>query len=297
MPTLRLLGGVLVLLGGTAVLSPLVAMGLDAIGWEVAFSRAYNRVFEVLLVLWLLARRRRLDLGSAETIGLRHARWRPDLVSGFAVGVAGLSVALGFCYLAGGLVLGFRYPDTTKIVWKTVQGLGAAVAVGTFEEVIFRGVLLRRLSLDLGARAGLLATTTLYAAVHLLHPRSARGFDAWAGVRRTLEILAPLGDVANLPTFLGLFAFGMVLATTRVRTGSLWMAIGVHAAWVALFRVGRVYFRVRYRPAWLVGVGWPPLIGSATGAVALIVTAGLVAWVLRRREQKTLGNQPVLWST
>jgi membrane protease YdiL (CAAX protease family) len=286
MPTLRLLGGVVLLLAATAVLSPPVALGLEAVGWDVNFSRAYNRVFEVLLVVWLVARRRQLGLGSAEAIGVRRAGWRRDLATGFLIGALGLSAALAFCYLADGLVPALRYPETGKLVRKTVQGLLAAVVVGGFEEIVFRGVLLRRLSLDLGARGGLLLTTTLYAAVHLLHPRSASAHDALAGVRRTVEILAPLTDPANLPTFAGLFVFGLFLAAARLRTGTLWMSIGMHAAWVALFRVGRVYFRVRQRPEWLVGSAWPPLVGSVTGAVALLVTGALLAWLLARRRLK-----------
>jgi membrane protease YdiL (CAAX protease family) len=286
MPTVRLLGGVLVLLMLTAVLSPPVAAGLEAMGWGNTFSRIYNRVFEVLLVAWLLWRRRQLGLGSAEAIGFARAGWRRDLGRGLAIGLAGLSAALVFCWLAGGLVPGLRYPDTGKIVWKTVQGVASAIVVGGFEEVVFRGVLLRRLSLDLGARAGLVLTTVIYGAVHLLHPRSATAHDAWAGVRRTVEIAAPLTDPANLPTAAALFVFGLLLAAARLRTGSLWTSIGIHAAWVGLFRIGRIYFRVRERPAWLVGTGWPPLIGSATGAVALVVTGLLLAWALRRPGQK-----------
>ncbi|HWP64572.1 MAG TPA: CPBP family intramembrane glutamic endopeptidase, partial [Candidatus Limnocylindria bacterium] len=257
--------------------SPPVAAALDAFGWGTRFSRVYNRVFEVLLVIWLVARRRQLGLGAAQAIGLRRRHWARDLVAGVGIGFGGLASALLFCWSFGGLVPGFRYPETSRVVGNTIEGFASAAVVGTFEEVVFRGVLLRRLSLDFGPRAGLLVTTAIYAAVHLLHPRSSTAADAWAGVRRTLEILAPLADPANLPTFVGLFAFGLILAAARRSSGSLWLPIGIHAAWVVLFRVGRVYFRVRQRPVWLVGDGWPPLIGSATGAVALAVTALLFA--------------------
>ena len=284
MPTLRLLGGVVALLGLTSLLSPLVASGLVAIGWETTFSRVYNRVFEVLLVVWLVARRRQLGLGTAQAIGFRREGWARDVGIGFAAGLTGLLVGLLFCWSLDGLVPGLRYPEMDRVVKNTFQGLASAAVVGTFEEVVFRGVLLRRLSLDLGRTAGVLVTTAIYAAVHLLHPRSSTAHDAWAGVRRTAEILSPIADPANLPTFLALFVFGLILAVARLRSGSLWLPIGIHAAFVAVFRVGRVYFRVRTKPVWLVGDGWPPLIGSATGAVGLVVTAALLAlWTRGRR--------------
>jgi len=50
-----------------------------------------------------------------------------------------------------------------------------------------------------------------------------------------------------------------------------------------VFRVGRLFFDIRQRPAWLVGPGWPPLVGGAAGALALVATALLVATWLRRR--------------
>jgi membrane protease YdiL (CAAX protease family) len=284
MPSLRLLGGVVLLLALTAVASPPVATLLDVFGWGGNFSRAYNRVFEVLLVVWLVARRRQLGLGTAQAIGFRRSGWARDAFTGFAVGLAGLSLGLLFCWWQGGLVPGLRYEQASQVVRNTLQGFVSAAVVGTFEEVIFRGVLLRRLSLDFGRAIGFLLTTALYAAVHLLHPRSSTAHDMLAGVRRTVEILAPLADPANLPTFVAMFAFGLILAVARLRSGSLWLPIGIHAAFVAVFRVGRIYFRIRKNPVWLVGDGWPPLIGSATGAVGLLATAALLSlWAWRPR--------------
>jgi membrane protease YdiL (CAAX protease family) len=81
----------------------------------------------------------------------------------------------------------------------------------------------------------------------------------------------------------GLAGLGLVLAWARLRTGSLWVPIGIHAAWVAVFRVGRVFFRIRERPEWVVGSAWPPLIGGAAGLAGLIVTAALLLRRSRRR--------------
>ena len=75
----------------------------------------------------------------------------------------------------------------------------------------------------------------------------------------------------------GLAAFGLLLAWARLRSGSLWLPIGVHAGWVAMFRVGRLFFEIGAQPAWLVGPGWPPIIGGVAGAIAVLVT-----WLLLR---------------
>jgi hypothetical protein len=51
---------------------------------------------------------------------------------------------------------------------------------------------------------------------------------------------------------------------------------------VAVFRVGRLVFDIRPTPVWLIGPGWPPLVGGVGGVVALAATLGLVLAKLRR---------------
>ena len=61
------------------------------------------------------------------------------------------------------------------------------------------------------------------------------------------------------------------------------MPIGIHAAFVAAFRVGRLFFVLEPVP-WLVGAGWPPLVGGCGGWLAIAVTGGLVFRYTRRRK-------------
>ena len=76
----------------------------------------------------------------------------------------------------------------------------------------------------------------------------------------------------------GLGCFGLLLVWARLRSGSLWLPIGIHAGWVAVFRIGRLFFEIHPQPVWLVGPGWPPVVGGAAGAVAVAVT-----WLVLRR--------------
>jgi membrane protease YdiL (CAAX protease family) len=79
----------------------------------------------------------------------------------------------------------------------------------------------------------------------------------------------------------GLALFGLLLAWARLRSGGLWLPIGIHAGWVAVFRIGRLFFEMEPRPVWLVGPGWPPVIGGAAGAVAMLAT-----WLLLRGSRR-----------
>lgn len=282
MRLLLLVLGVLVL---TSVVSPGVAWITQQLGFDFKFSRVWNRCFQVSLGIALLVGWRRLELGGTDGIGLRAATWKRDLAIGLGVGFFGIGFGVLVCWLGGAMIPELRF-DPLKTVWKAAAGLGAAVAVGLGEEVLFRGILLRRLMLDLGARWGVVVTTGLYAIVHALRPGSSRALHAWAGVERTVGIFAPLAEPAALFSVLGLAGLGALLAFARLRGTSLWLPIGIHAAWVAVFRVGRLFFRIRQKPAWIIGPGWPPVVGGVAGWVALAATAALLVWVLRRLQTR-----------
>jgi membrane protease YdiL (CAAX protease family) len=278
--TLWLLGLILLLLVVTAVASPWIAIGLADVGFPFKFSRVYNRVFEVLLVVAMIAAWRPFDLGDARQIGLRRRGWAHDLGRGLLVGSAGIAVGLFACWLGGALAPRLRY-DLAKTVGQAAAGLLGAVIVGVGEEALFRGVLLRRLSADAGRAAGVLLSTALYAVVHALRPGGARDAHAWAGVERTLALFVPLGDEGVLPSIAGLFGFGLLLVFARFRSGGLWLPIGIHAAWVAVFRVGRLVLDIRRTPVWLIGPGWPPLVGGVGGWIAIGATFAALVVALR----------------
>lgn len=277
MRLLLLVLGVLVL---TSLASPGVAWVTRELGFDFKFSRVWNRCFQVSLGVALLASWRRLELGGTAGIGLRASTWKRDLAVGLGVGFAGIAVGVFVCWLGGAMIPELRF-DPAKTVRKAAAGLGAAVAIGLGEEVLFRGILLRRLMLDFGARWGVAVTTFLYAIVHALRPGSSRAVHAWAGVERTVGIFAPLAEPAALVSVAGLAGLGALLAFARLRGTSLWLPIGIHAAWVAVFRVGRLFFRIRQKPAWIIGPGWPPVVGGIAGWLALAATAALLVWVLR----------------
>ena len=293
MRSLTLLGLVVALLAVTAVVSPWAAWGAASLaGRPFDFARVHHRVFEVLLVVAFVATWRRLDLGGMADIGFTREGRARGLWAGVRIGLGGLAVGLGIAALLGGIVPALRYPPI-KTLRKALLGLVAALLVGTAEEAFFRGVLLRRLTRDTGPVGGVAATTAIYAAVHGL--RMVHGddvVDAWSGVSHTLALLAHLVAPTALPPLVGLALLGLLLAAARLLTRSLWVPIGIHAAWVAVFRVGRLFFDIRAKPRWLVGTGWPPLVGGAAGVIAVAVSALLLARYMRRQGQVGRGGVP-----
>ena len=278
MRTLGLLGLVAAVLGATALASPWAAWGAAAVmGRSFNFARVYDRVFEVLLVAGVLTSWRRLDLGSAAGLGFRRHAWARELARGLAIGLAGLAVGIAVAALFGGLVPALRF-SPAKTLRKALLGAGAAVAIAVGEEALFRGIVLRRIRRDAGDVLAVAATALVYAAVHVIRARSfAAPVHAWSGVQQTSVLFAPLASGAALPQVVGLSLLGVLLAVARLRSGALWLPIGIHAAFVAAFRVGRLFFEIRPTPGWLVGTGWPPLVGGVAGWIAVGVAALLLA--------------------
>ena len=283
MRTLGLLGLVAAVLLATAIASPWVAWGAAAVaGRHFTFARVYDRVFEVLLAGSLALDWRRLDLGSPAEIGFRRRAWARDLGRGVAIGLAGLSAGLAVAALFGGLAPGLRFP-AGKTVRKALLGVGAAVAIGVGEEALFRGVVLRRIRHDAGDGLAVAATALVYGAVHVIRARSFAGPPhLWSGFQQTIALLGPLASGSVPRPMIGLSLLGVLLAVARIRSGALWLPIGIHAAFVGGFRVGRLFFNVRPGPAWLVGTGWPPLMGGVAGWIAVGVAAALLAGGRRR---------------
>ena len=283
MRTLRLLGAVAAVWVLAAVVSPWLAAMLAAGGWRLTFARVYDRVFELLLVAAVVIIWRRLDLGTPRQLGLARPRWAVELARGFGAGVAGLALALVVCAVFGAIAPELRFA-AAKTLQKAVLGAVAAIAIGAGEEVLFRGVLLHRMVRDAGRVTGVVLTSLLYAVVHAIRIGGTRGGAVtwWSGIERSAALLAPFFARDAVPTVAGLFGLGLLLAVARLRTGSLWVSIGIHAAWVSVFRVGRLFFAIRHEPVWLIGPGWPPLVGGVAGWLAIAVAAGVLSSRRRR---------------
>ena len=116
-----------------------------------------------------------------------------------------------------------------KAVW-------SAVAVAVVEEWLFRGLFLGlwlRVSRPWAACVG---TSLVFAFVHFLAPppgyQVADPTSVWAGFRWLGGILLHFTDPGFIAAdFLTLFGIGVVLAGARLRTGGLWLPVGLHFGW------------------------------------------------------------------
>jgi membrane protease YdiL (CAAX protease family) len=221
---------------------------------------------EVLLVTAIAAwlERRRIDqYGLPLSQAFRERFWK-GMLAGLlmVVFVGGSMILIGAMRVAGFALRGGEV-FVQGFLW-----LAAMILVGLSEEYLFRGYALQALWRSIGFWPAALITTGLFAAAHFSKPH---------------ENAMDIGMI---------FFLGLVLCLSVKRTGSLWWAVGWHAA----FDFGQ-FFLIGTRnggqtpvghllnvtfpgPAWITGgeLGTEASVFMVPAAIATLVYVG---WALR----------------
>lgn len=298
---------------GAAILTPVLfwagksfaalmdASGSEGFGWLSSalrrgdFSRYFNRAVLIIalvlvypMVRWAGFDRSLFPKWSPASSGLRHC-----LVGFFAA--AALLLLLGW-----GLIGGGAYKLKPEPSWSSVgSALIAAFSVGFIEEFFFRGALLGLFLKSLSRAQALIWCTFIFAIVHFLKPpesfvllpESVTWLSGFAMIGQILKSFSNLNFL--LAEFLTLFAVGWVLAQARLKTGRLWVSIGLHAGWV----FGLKYFSaLTFSTRALKHGDMLPWIGTnlKVGLLPLVVvlfTGWLVLRFTAQKDQVTLANK------
>jgi hypothetical protein len=133
---------------------------------------------------------------------------------GFLLGFAEISAVIGLIYAFGGYSFGPLALHSAQIIHWGVLWLLCLTFVGLFEEFLFRGYTLFTLSTGVGFWPAAIFLSLLFAAVHLQNSGEGR-----VGVA-------------------GVFVVGLLWCFALRRTGSLWLPVGMHAA----FDFGETFF-------------------------------------------------------
>ncbi|MBC5823671.1 MAG: CPBP family intramembrane metalloprotease [Candidatus Eremiobacteraeota bacterium] len=163
----------------------------------------------IVVAVALLARRfvDRRDCGSLgfsfRTAWLRLLGFGMLFGAGMQCFVLGLDAALGFSHLAG-------HADTAGAARTIMLALPLFIVAALAEEMSIRGYVFQNLWEQWGFLPAMLATATLFAALHLSNPNAR----------------AQLGL-----TLLGLAAYAIWACWSIVWTKSLWLALGCHFTW------------------------------------------------------------------
>jgi membrane protease YdiL (CAAX protease family) len=217
--------------------------------------------------------RRFLDRRSFPSLGLAFDRHTlPDLIVGFLIPGVQLGLVLA-------LQLALGWTRWQGWAWETASGQAVAsglaislvvfILVGYQEELLSRGYQLQNLIEGSGLRWALFLSSALFSLLHLANPGT------------------------GLASTLGLLAAGYFLAFGWLRTGRLWLSVGLHIGWnffegtVFGFPVSGLepFALMRHTvtgPAWATGGGFGPEAGLIMIPAYALGVALVLAFTRRR---------------
>jgi uncharacterized protein len=226
---------------GACIAYPAYELTTTFANW--AFHRVASRIAMLVLVaelIWLcrhLNLRRKRDFGY----GLPWRRFVKVSLLWGAVGIATASVGAAFL-----LTTGLRIQDPEFIVSTStfahifLVGVGSGISVALLEETVFRGIMHTAIEREAGPWTAALLTAPLFAVLHFFAkvriPADQLGWGS--GFDLLALSFAPLSHPALVfDSFLSWLAVGLILSLTRALTGSIAVAIGLHAGWVVVLRM------------------------------------------------------------
>ena len=174
------------------------------------------------------------------------------------------------------LALDVRHLGSWDHPWPKIlaQGLFGGLAVAAIEEVFFRGALMTAILRRNGPWTAALWSSGLFALLHFLKPRPADGCLASVSAAFT-----ELPGQTPWDAFAALFVVGLFLAWTRLSSGHLAWALGLHAAWVLVIRLARAATETTQgSPLHLLASPYDGITGWLAAAWLLLILAGAEGW-------------------
>lgn len=257
---------------------------------RVFLGSTLSRGGMLVAAVWLsaLALRWATGLRAGEAMFSRRPGWWKDIAfglllsTGMMLAIFAVERAAGWLVTGGWALRGQPVDAWLRTLWLSLW-VNLVAAVG--EEAMYRGFLLNGLSRAWGRWIGLFAMAVLFALPHILVAGAATTYTA-------LFIL-----LLSLP--------GLMLGYAYLRTGSLWLPMGIHFAWNLLQddllnlpggRGGESLFGLLTRqqgPGWIVGTSYGIEVGLAGAVAAVVAAAGVWIWTARRNKPGWMsGSKP-----
>lgn len=240
---------------------------------NVSLSFAYYQegasCIAVLLATWIMAKIER----RGRSYGYGGARKVKLFLAGLATGLALISLLVLVLYKNGLLVIESRVIFGGDVVRYGILWLLAFTMVGVFEESVTRGFLLYTLARGFSG---------LYRWLFNTQHSGALGFWTAAVILSVIFFLGHTGNPGESPIgLLSVFVGGMFFSLSVWRTGSIWWAIGMHAAWdwgqSFLFGVADSGLMVQHRLLATHPQGRAVLSGGTTGPEGSIFILAVLA--------------------
>jgi uncharacterized protein len=282
---------------GAIVLAGVVGAALSYPAFEgtthfanFAFHRVASRIAMLVLIAELFWVCRHLHLTTKRDFGY-GLPWRRFLKVSIGWSLIGMATAMfGAAFLLGS---GLRVIDPAFVISASsllkIFGVGVAsgIAVALLEETVMRGAMHTAIHRESGPWTAALLTAPLFAVLHFfakvrIPPEEVgwgSGFDLIA------RSFAPLAHASLVfDSFVSWLLLGLILSLTRILTGNIAVAIGLHAGWVIILRMLQEATNGGSSPAYAAWVGrFDGLLGYWLLPWGLAIAAALwltrAAWV------------------
>lgn len=213
----------------------------------------------------------RFSPSQLSQFGFKPTGWSRDLLLGILTGLGTMTAVLLVMKALGGFEFGTMAIKPGEVLKYAVEYAAVFSLVAVTEELSMRSYSFVQLSRAVTAPVAALLLAILFGAAHM-----GNGGENVIGV-----LMAG--------------SFGLVAAYTFFRSGALWFALGLHAAWdyaesflygvpdSGLVLEGTLMKPVFHGPQWLTGGAAGPE-GSVLALAALVLMAGIARVVLPKRE-------------
>jgi uncharacterized protein len=290
----RLLIFLLIVLALAGILSPWFALGADWVAAQMPgmerfpFSRIFNRTFMFSGIVLFFLYRRLLRIGNLAELGfVSVGQGAGDLLRGWSLAVGSLLAVLLVMSVAQVFEPFFRL-SLSRSLSRFFSALLSGVFTGSLEEIFFRGILFKGLLQNSRLFRAFVLSSLFYSALHFVKPGEPYFidvFDPLAGFRHLSYTFRPFLEPFNiLPGMFGLFLIGVVLSYAFLRTGNLYLSIGLHAGWVFGLKSVRVFGDyARDDLGWLFGSTDPKIVSGVATWIGIVSVLLLVHWMTRNR--------------
>jgi hypothetical protein len=222
------------------LLAALIAYPVYELTSQVAswpFHRVASRVALLAAAGGLVWLCRRLGLGSKQALGY-GLPWRRFTKVAMLFGLIGMATAAAGAWLL--LAMHWRIDAHGPLLKFFMIGLGSGIAVALIEETVMRGAMHSAIARESGQWAAVLLTAPLFAVLHFFAKAHipVDQLDWGSGFDLLGRSFAPLGTPSLVfDSFAAWLAVSLVLSLTRVLTGNIAAALGLHAGWVVVLRM------------------------------------------------------------
>ncbi|HWH76263.1 MAG TPA: CPBP family intramembrane glutamic endopeptidase [Candidatus Binatus sp.] len=296
----RLLFFLLAVLAFTCVISPWLALGADwavtrwpdILSERIPFSRVFNRAFMFAGIILFIMCRRLFVVGQIKSLIAvdRRAGCR-DLFIGFGL-AWGSMIVLVMLMIASGIFTPLLRMSAGGALGRFASAAAAGLFTGALEELFFRAILFKGLYDAGNPLRAYLAANLFYSALHFVKPGEAYfldHFDPLAGFAHLLTTFAPFLDLLPLlPGLFGLLLIGIVLSYAVIRSGKLYLSIGLHAGWVFSLKIVRVFGNfTRQDLGWLYGSTNPKIVSGVATWIGVTLVGVAIYFVTKNRSDRS----------